>query len=82
MLTIDQMPLECAVLQESPKEYYFADSLNTLFEIIPETCIVEFLREAGVFWYERSDILYDILVEPPPNWCNLLTSSSPQALTI
>ena len=50
MLTIDHMLLECEVLLESRDEYYTADSLNTLFETIPETCIVEFLREAGFFY--------------------------------
>ena len=49
-LTIDHMLLECAVLQECRDEYYTADSLNTLFETIPETCIVEFLREVGFFY--------------------------------
>ena len=49
-LTIDHMLLECAVLQECRDEYYTADSLNTVFETIPETCIVEFLRQV-VFFY-------------------------------
>ena len=49
-LAIDHMLLECAVLQECRDEYYTADSLNTLFETIPETCIVEFLREVGFFY--------------------------------
>ena len=40
-LTIDHMLLECAVLRESRDKYYTADSLNTLFETIPETCIVD-----------------------------------------
>ena len=62
-LTIDHMLLECALLQECRDEYYTVDSLNALFETIPETCIVEFLREAGFFY----------LI-----WCNLLTSTSPQ----
>ena len=66
-LTIDHMVLECAVLQECRDEYYTVDSLNTLFETIPETCIVEFLREAGFFY----------LI-----WYNLLTSTSPQTWTI
>ena len=66
-LTIDHMLLECAVLQEFRDEYYTVDSLNTLFQTIPETCIVEFLREAGLFY----------LI-----WCNLLTSTSPQTWTI
>ena len=39
--------LECALLQECRDEYYAVDSLNAFFETIPETCIVEFLREAG-----------------------------------
>ena len=49
-LTIDHMLLECALLQECRDEYYTVDSLNALFETIPETCIVEFLREAGFFY--------------------------------
>ena len=49
-LTIDHMLLEYAVLRESRDEYYTADSLNTLFETIPETCIVELLWEAGFFY--------------------------------
>ena len=66
-LTIDHMMLECALLQECRDEYYTVDSLNALFETIPETCIVEFLREAGFFY----------LI-----WCNLLISTSPQYWTI
>ena len=66
-LTIDHMLLECALLQECRDEYYAVDSLNALFETIPETCIVEFLREAGFFY----------LI-----WCSLLTSTSPQTCTI
>ena len=62
-LTIDHMLLECALLQECRDEYYTVDSLNALFETIPETCIVEFLREAGFFY----------LI-----WCNSLISTSPQ----
>ena len=49
-LTIDHMLLECALLQECRDEYYTVDSLNALLETIPETCIVEFLREAGFFY--------------------------------
>ena len=49
-LTIDHMLLECALLQECRDEYYTVDSLNALFETISETCIVEFLREAGFFY--------------------------------
>ena len=63
-LTIDHMLQECALLQEC---HYTVDSLNALFETIPETCIVEFLREAGFFY----------LI-----WCNLLISTSPQTCTI
>ena len=66
-LTIDHMLLECALLQECRDEYYTVDSLNALLETIPETCIVEFLREAGFFY----------LI-----WYNLLTSTSPQTCTI
>ena len=49
-LTIEHMLLECTVLQQIRDEYYTADSLRTLFDTIPETCIVEFLREAGFFY--------------------------------
>ena len=68
-LTIDPMLLECALLQEYEwrDEYYTVDSLNALFETIPETCIVEFLREAEFFY----------LI-----WCNFLTSTSAQTWTI
>ena len=66
-LTIDHMLLECTLLQEFRDEYYTVDSSNALFETIPETCIVEFLREAGFFY----------LI-----WCNSLTSTSPQTWTI
>ena len=66
-LTINHMLLECALLQECRDKYYTVDSLNALFETIPETCIVEFLREAGSFY----------LI-----WCNLLISTSPQTSTI
>ena len=66
-LTIDHMLLQCALLQECRDENYTVDSLNALFKTIPETCIEEFLREAGFFY----------LI-----WCNLLTSTSPQTWTI
>ena len=46
-LAIEHMLLECAMLQECRDEYYTVDSLNALFETIPETFIVKFLREAG-----------------------------------
>ena len=49
-LTIDHMLLQCALLQESRDKCYTSDSLNTLFETTPETCIVEFLQEAGFFY--------------------------------
>ena len=49
-LTIDHMLMECAVLQESRDEYYTVDTLIILFETIPESCIVEFLRESGFFY--------------------------------
>ena len=66
-LTIDHMLLECALLQECRDEYYTVDLLNALLETIPETCIVEFMREAGFFY----------LI-----WCNLLNSTGPQTWTI
>ena len=66
-LTIEHMLLECAVLQECRDEYYTVDSLKALFETIPETCIVEFLREAGFFY----------LI-----WCYLSTLTSPETWTI
>ena len=46
-LSIDHMLLESAALQERREEYYTVGLLNTPFETIPETCIVEFLREVG-----------------------------------
>ena len=60
-LSIDHMLLECAVLQECRDEYYIADSLKALFETIPETCIVEFLREAGfvyLIWLVKHSIQF------------------------
>ena len=63
------MLLEFGMLQESRDEYYTADLLNTFFETVPETCIVEFLQEAG--------FLYLICMARPSvqflyntNWCN------------
>ena len=58
-LTIEHMLLECTVLQQIRNEYYTADSLRTLFETIPETCIVEFLREAG-FFYQICKAIYPV----------------------
>ena len=49
-LTLEHMLLGCTVLQHSRDEYYTADSLGTLFETVPEVCIVEFLREAGFLY--------------------------------
>ena len=80
-LSTDHILLECAVLQECRDEYYTADSLNTLFETIPETCIVEFLREAGFFyliWSVRYSIQFITWITPI--WWNLLTSNSPADL--
>ena len=51
------------VLQECREEYYTVDSMNTLFEKIPKTCIVEFLRVVGFFY----------LI-----WCNLLIQLAPR----
>ena len=66
-LTIEHMLLECTVLQQIRDEYYTADSLRTLFETIPETCIVEFLREAGFFyliWEAIYPVLHIIRITP------------------
>ena len=49
-LTIEHMLLECTMLQQIRGEYYTVESLRTLFETIPEACIVEFVREAGFFY--------------------------------
>ena len=52
-LTIDHMLLECAVLQECRDEYYTVNSLNTVFETIPETCIVESCdKQDSSIWYD------------------------------
>ena len=48
-LTIDHMLLECTVLQPCREEYYTADSLQTLFETVSESCVIDFLREAGFY---------------------------------
>ena len=66
-LSIDHMLLECAVLQECRDEYYTTDSLNTFFETIPETCILEFLREAGFFyliWMVRHSLQFITWITP------------------
>ena len=49
-LTIEHILLECTVLQQYCDEYYTVDSLRTLFETIPEACIIEFMREAGFYY--------------------------------
>ena len=58
-LTIEHMLLECTVLQQLRDKYYTAESLRTLFETIPEACIVEFPREAG-FVYLIWKAIYSI----------------------
>ena len=66
-LSIDHMLLEFAILQECRDEYYTADSLNPLFETIPETCIVAFLREAGFFyliWMVRYSMQFIAWITP------------------
>ena len=82
-LTIDHILLEYAVLQERRGEYYTADSLNTLFETILETCIMEFLWEVGFFYLLRT-VRHSIqlLIESPSIWCKLLILTSPQTWTI
>ena len=49
-LTIEHILLECTVLQQSRDDYYTVGSLRTLFETIPETCIIKFLRDAGFYY--------------------------------
>ena len=66
-LTSGHMLLGFAVLQECRDDYYTVHSLNALFETINETCIMEFLREAGFFY----------LI-----WCNLWTSTRLETWTI
>ena len=63
---IDHMLLECAVLQDCRHKYYTADSLNTLFGTIPETCIVKFLRGVGFYliWMVRHSIKFITLITP------------------
>ena len=66
-LSIDHMLLECAVLQECRDENYIADSLNALFETIPETSIMGFLREAEFFylnWMVRQYIQFITWITP------------------
>ena len=64
----DHWPYAAGVCIATGRSWWILNSrLVALFETIPETCIVEFLREAGFFY----------LI-----WCNLLTSTSPQTCTI
>ena len=58
------MLLECALLHECRDEYYTVDSLNAIFDTIPETCIIELLREAG-FFYLRRDLRRSIFKTKP-----------------
>ena len=44
------MLLECTVLEEASGENYRVDSLKTIFEMIPETYMVEFFLEAEFFY--------------------------------
>ena len=61
-LTLEHMLLECTVLQHSRDEYHTVDSLGTLFETVPEACIVEFLREAGFFYLIWMAIYPELLI--------------------
>ena len=47
---MEHMLLECTVLQQNRDEYYTVGSLGILFETILNTCIVEFLKEAGFLY--------------------------------
>ena len=49
-LAIDQMLLECAILQESRDEYYTVDAMKTLFGAIPGPCILQFLSETLILY--------------------------------
>ena len=80
------MLVECADLQETQGEYYTADYLKTLFEKIPEICIVEFLREAGllylirmvnysmelIIWTSSQPVQFWTWNSPPPHWATHL----------
>ena len=44
--------MEWAVLQECCDEYYIADSLNTLYDTIPATCISP--RRSGFLLYDMN----------------------------
>ena len=68
-LTIEHILQECTVLQQSRDEYYTVDSLRTLFETIPEACIIEFLREAGFYyliWMARYPT--QLFIKSVTNW--------------
>ena len=68
-LTIEHILLECTVLQQSHDEYHTVDSLRTLFETIPEACIIEFLREAGFYylmWMARYPT--QLFIKSVTNW--------------
>ena len=41
------MLLDCAVFQKIRDVHYRADSPKIIFGMIPEACIMEFLRDAG-----------------------------------
>ena len=62
------------------REYCIADALRNFYEAILETCIMEFLREAGFFYliWTVSHSIW-IFIWTNTNRCNLLTSSSLQA---
>ena len=49
-LAIDQMLLQCAILQESRNKYYTVDALKTFFGTIPRPCILQFLSETLILY--------------------------------
>ena len=68
-LTIKHIILECTVLQQSRDECYTVDLLRTLFETIPEACIIEFPREAGFYyliWMARYPT--QLFIKSVTNW--------------
>ena len=62
-LNIEHILLECAGLQQSRDKYYTVTSLRTLFETIPEACIIE----AG-FYYLWPYIQYNSSFKSVANW--------------
>ena len=67
-LTIEHILLEYTVLQQSRDEYYTVYSLRVLFETIPEACIIEFLREAGFYYFIWMAKCPTLFIKSVTNW--------------